>query len=142
MSAESSGKEIEVVEVTESVSVAADANAAWEFIGDPSALAEWHPAVDSSEVENDLRHLILGDGGRIEERITEQSEQSYSYEFIEGPLPVSDYSSRLSVEPSDQGAVISWSSTFEAQGVSESEAEKVIAGIYRAGLDAVAQRLG
>jgi hypothetical protein len=55
---------------------------------------------------------------------------------------VSDYSSRLWVEPSDQGAAITWSSTFEAQGVSESEAEELIAGIYRAGLDAVAQRLG
>lgn len=142
MSTEASGKEIEVVEVTESVSVAADADAAWELVGDPSALAEWHPAVGSSEVENDLRHVILGDGGRIEERITEQSGRSYSYEFIESPLPVGDYSSRLSVEPSDQGATISWSSTFEAQGVSEPEAEKVIAGIYRAGLDAVAQRLG
>ena len=142
VSAETSGEEIEMVEVTESVSVAADANAAWELIGDPSALAEWHPAIDSSEVENDLRHLILGDGGRIEERITEQSGRSYSYEFIESPLPVGGYSSRLSVEPSDRGATISWSSTFEAQGASESEAEELIAGIYRAGLDAVAQRLG
>lgn len=131
-----------MVEVTESISVAADANAAWELIGDPSALAEWHPAVDSSEVENDVRHLVLGDGGRIEERITERSGRSYSYEFIESPLPVSDYSSRLSVDPSDQGAEINWSSTFEAQGVPEHEAEKLIAGIYRAGLDAVAQRLG
>ncbi len=130
-----------MVEVTESISVAADPNAAWELVGDPSALAEWHPAVDSSEVENDLRHVSLADGGRIEERITEQSGQSYSYEFIESPLPVSDYSSRLSVEPSDQGATISWSSTFEAQGASESEAEKLIAGIYRVGLDSVAQRL-
>ena len=142
MTERANGEETEMVEVTESVSVGADADATWEMIGDPSALAEWHPAVDSSEVENDLRHCVLGDGGRIEERITEQSGRSYSYDITEGPLPISDYSSRISVEPSDQGATITWSCTFEAQGVSEPEAEKLIGGIYRAGLDAVAQRLG
>lgn len=130
-----------MAEVRESVSVAAGADAAWELIGDPAALADWHPAVDSSEMENGTRHVVLGNGGRIEERITEQSGRSYSYELIESPLPVSDYSSRLSVEPSDQGATITWTSTFQAQGVSESEAEELIAGSYRAGLDAVAQRL-
>jgi len=130
-----------MVEVTESVSVTGDADTAWGLIGDPSALAEWHPAIASSEVENDLRHCTLGDGGRLEERITEQSGQSYSYKILEGPLPVSDYSSRISVEPSDQGAEINWSATFEAQGVSEPEAEKLISGIYRAGLEAAAQRL-
>lgn len=131
-----------MVEVTESISVGADPNAVWELVGDPSALSDWHPAIASSEVENDLRHCALGDGGRLEERITEQSGQSYSYEILEGPLPVSDYSSRISVEPSDEGATINWSATFEAQGVSEPEAEKLIAEIYRTGLEAAAQRLG
>lgn len=131
-----------MVEVTESVSVAADASEAWDMIGQPGSLAQWHPAVDSSETEDDARHLVLGDGGRIEERITDRSERSYSYEIVEGVLPVSDYASRLSVEPSGQGSTISWSGTFEAAGVPEPDAEELIAGIYRAGLDAVAQRLG
>lgn len=131
-----------MVEVMESVAVAADANAAWDVVGPPGSIADWHPAVASSETENDVRHLILGDGGRVEERITEQSEHSYSYEILESVLPVSGYSSRLSVEPSDQGSTISWSGTFDAQGISEPEAQQLIAGMYRAGLDAVAQRLG
>ncbi len=131
-----------MAEVTESVSVNADADAAWEVIGNPSALADWHPGVDSSEVEGDLRHVVLGDGGRIEERITERADRSYSYVFLESPLPVSDYSSRLSVEASDQGATITWAATFQAQAVSESEAEELVSGIYRGGLDAVAERLG
>jgi carbon monoxide dehydrogenase subunit G len=128
--------------VTESVSVTSDADAAWKLVGDPSTFAGWHPAVDSSEVEGDLRLVVLGDGARIEERITERSGRSYSFEILASPLPLSDYSSRLSVEPADEGATITWASTFKAQGVPEAEAEELVAGIYRAGLDAAAQRLG
>lgn len=131
-----------MLQVNESVAVPADVETAWQLVGPPEALADWHPAVDSSDMTDDRRHVVLGDGARVEERITDRSDRSYSYEFIESPLPVSDYSATVSAEATDEGTTITWKGTFEAAGVSDSEAEQVIAGIYRAGLDSAAERLG
>jgi hypothetical protein len=43
--------------------------------------------------------------------------------------------------PSATGSVLDWSGTFEAKGVSDSEAVEIITGIYKAGLDALAEKL-
>ena len=64
---------------------------------------------------------------------------SVGYEIIESPLPVADYRATISVAESGGKAVVVWASTFEgtADGASD-----IIAGIYTAGLDALAAKFG
>jgi carbon monoxide dehydrogenase subunit G len=132
-----------VVKVSENVQVSASPEQVWGHIGDPSALAAWHPAIDGSEVDGSDRLCVLGDGGQVKERITEHSDgdRYYAYEILESPLPIRDCSSRLAVTASDQGSLLQWDSAFEADGASDEDAAELISGIYRAGLDNVAQQL-
>lgn len=130
-----------MVEVNESVSVAADPDAVWALIGDPAGISEWHPVIASSPVDGDLRHCVTADGAKLEERIIERGHHFFTWELLESPLPMTDYSARLSVAASDGGSTITWTATAEPAGTSAAELETMLSGIFRAGLDAAAQKL-
>ena len=125
------------IAVTESTIVNASAADVWGEVGGFNTLARWHPAVTISRQVHDQRYLTLANGAEIVEQETarDNDAMSYSYRILSGPLPVEDYHSTIRVTPmgGDQ-AKVSWSSTFEAAGVSDGEAEDVIRGVYKAGL--------
>ena len=60
---------------------------------------------------------------------------SFSYAIIDSPLPIADYTSTMAVTENGDGATITWSSSYSANGVSDEEALELMTGIYRAGLD-------
>ena len=130
------------VEVSESVTVSGEPAAVWAEIGGFCAIADWHPAVASCDMaESDgktLRTLALEGGGVLEEERISEGETAYGYAILEGPLPVAGYTSELMAEAGDGGTTITWTGAFDAAGATDEEAEAVIRGIYRAGLDAVA----
>ncbi|MEO1090397.1 MAG: SRPBCC family protein [Pseudomonadota bacterium] len=135
------------VEVERKVRVPASVETVWQAIGDFGALADWHPGVATCDVERNgalvHRHLRTVDGGEILEReVGEHAEDhSYTYEILSSPLPVSQYRAILRVLPDGNGAKIIWSSEFEAAaGTTPQDAAHVVAGIYDAGLDALAKR--
>ena len=125
--------------VTRSRAYAASADQIWGIIGTFGGLGEWHPAVVKQTNEGDLRHLEIPGGAVIVERSLGGDNHSYAYEIVSGPLPVSGYRSVLSVGAAGSGSVVSWTSTFEptADG-----ADGAVAGIYEAGLSALAEKLG
>jgi carbon monoxide dehydrogenase subunit G len=112
----------------------------WELIGQFKALADWHPAVEKSELEQggQVRRLSLVDGGIIVERLERTDDETFTYRYsiIESPLPVANYMSELRVvkDESGKGCRVEWSSEFDPSGASASDAEKVIRDIYEAGL--------
>lgn len=122
----------------------------WKLVGNFNALDVWHPAIVSSTMKGAgtkagaLRFLTLGDGAKIEEKLTAYSgvKHSYSYSIVTGPLPVKNYLSTLTLSPAGEGkTLVKWSSTFDANGVSDDEAKKVIGGIYDGGLSRVGSTL-
>lgn len=131
------------VEVERKVVVDANPEDVWAAIGDFGAIADWHPAIATCDVERNgrivHRHLRTVDGGEILERETQEDDvaHSYGYEILSSPLPVSSYRSVFRVLPEGHGSRIEWSSEFEAEGVTPQEAAAVIAGIYEAGLEAI-----
>lgn len=129
-------------EVTERISVGANVQDAARLVADPARLAEWHPAIASSSVEGDIRHLVFADGPTFDERITARSEHSYEYVIDENPLPLDDYSSGLSVEADGDGSTITWTGRFQPRGIPEAEANDMVTGLYRAGLENARQQLG
>lgn len=118
----------------------------WKLVGNFNALDVWHPAVVSSTMKGAgtkagaTRTLTLGNGAKIEEKLTAYSsvKHTYSYAITASPLPVKNYASTLTLSKAGEGkTLVKWSSTFDANGASDDEAKKVIGGIYDGGLSRV-----
>lgn len=142
-----SGAQAGEINIAESVLLPVKPAAGWALVGDFSALEGWHPAVAASTLKGtgraagDSRVLILGDGAKIREELESYDAEgmSYSYRIVRSPLPVTDYVSTLSVSADGDGSRITWQSSFDAKGdTPAAEAEKIMRGVYRGGLDAAA----
>jgi hypothetical protein len=128
--------------------VPASADTLWKTIGGFNSLANWHPAVVKSEAtgnnKGSTRTLTLANGGKIEERLEELSdnERLCRYTILSGPLPVGDYVAEIHVEDNGDGtSTVEWSSEFKPTGP-EKEAVKTIQGIYQAGFDNLQKMFG
>ncbi|MFE0749102.1 SRPBCC family protein [Gordonia sp. NPDC058843] len=131
------------IEVTKDFSRSAEA--VWAWIGDTGGVATWIPAIDSSRMDGDVRHVVFTDGEPARERIVQFDAEgrTYSYEYIDGPLPLEHYRSTVTVlETGDDTSSVRWSAEFGA-GSSEVEAElaSAIEGIYAAALDELAVKV-
>lgn len=116
----------------------------WEVAGETfCTIKEWHPAVaecdESQEGDVTFRTLTLQDGGKIKEKLTDKDDTGYSYEIVESPLPVKNYKATLKVGEYDEPERIEivWKSEFDANGVSDDEAKKIIAGIFEDGVKGI-----
>lgn len=139
------------LEVTRSRDIPAPADAVWALIGDFCAIQLWHPQVercilsaddDDDGIRAQIRGLVVKGGlGTIVEVETARDEtgRSYSYGFVQGPLPVRAYNATLAVRPNGSGSTVIWSATFEADGMSDAEAVADIAGVFEAGLAGIAR---
>jgi hypothetical protein len=121
-----------------------DPEEVWALIGDFCAIKNWHPAVanceESKEGDVTYRLLTLKNGGKIKEKLTGTEETSYSYEIVESPLPVKNYKATLEVEEDEDSpdrSEVEWEATFDANGASDEDAQKAIAGIFEDGVKAI-----
>lgn len=135
--------------VKESVSLNASATDIWSVIGDFDRLDTWHPAIAASEAASSgdcsIRHLTLGDGSKIVERLDESDEKArrYTYTILDaGPLPVRNYQSTLEVSGDTSVSIVTWSSEFEARGTTEADAQAAISGVYKGGFAALIDKFG
>jgi hypothetical protein len=129
------------ISVTQVYSVAPEA--LWAVVGAPGKISTWHPAIAMSSVEGSTRRCTLADGAMVLEEITshDDGELRYSYRIVDSPLPVSDYTSTLRVQPNGDGARLTWESQFQVVGAPEADVENMIRGLYQAGLDSVAAHI-
>ncbi|MBA4131020.1 MAG: SRPBCC family protein [Hyphomicrobium sp.] len=117
----------------------------WAKIGGFCAIKDWHPALagceESKEGDATFRTLTLKDGGKIKEKLTGTTETGYTYQIVDGPLPVKDYSASFSARADNDEpgkAIVVWSASFAAKGKPDSEARGVIEGIFKDGLKSIA----
>ncbi len=148
--------------VTVTTEVAASPGEVWEAIGNFQDMS-WHPAVFSTEGEggNEIdatRVLTLGQegGGTISEVLYkyDADKMSYSYRITDVKvevLPVTNYSSHLTVKPLDGGgSLVEWRGAFyrgypnndPPPELSDEAAIAAVTAVYQAGLGALAQRFG
>lgn len=133
------------VEVRRSVDVAAPPDEVWQAVGEFCSIADWHPMIASCVREEEgtaeLRLLMTEDDRMLREQLMQRSDEEhfYRYGILDSPLPVTGYVSTLSVVPADQEghSVVIWRSRFTAQGVPDTEAAAIVAGIYEAGLEQI-----
>ena len=119
----------------------------WEMIGRFNALPDWHPAVQSSDLEEGgkVRRLTLMGGGEIVERLEklDDVEHAYRYAIESSPLPVANYVAEIHVSENENGGcTVEWSSDFVADGAPEADATRVIRDIYTAGFDNLRKLFG
>ena len=129
--------------VTRKVTLDAPLSEVWALVGNFHGVAEWHPAVDSSTRaavgDEEFRRLAIAGGGEILEHLVSKTTHSYTYAILRSPLPLAHYEAKIEANTAGAGTEITWSSSFTPTA---ENADEVVAGIYQAGLDALAARFG
>ena len=131
----------EQLNVSREAVLKANPETVWKMIGNFNHLDVWHPVVVDSKLtgSGETRVLTLGNGANITEKLLAHSDDkmSYTYAIMESPLPVKEYVSTISVDRTNEGSIVKWTSTFNASDVTDEKAIEVISGIYEAGLGAL-----
>lgn len=136
--------------VTEKIAIDAPADVVWTVIKDFDALAKWHPAVEASpadkgNAEGSVRQLKLQGGGALTETLERYNAEgkSYSYRAKDGgALPVTNYTSTLTVSGEGNKSVVEWRGAFyrgfpnndPPPDQNDEAAVRAVTGVYQAGL--------
>jgi hypothetical protein len=130
-----------MTQVSMSTQVNASPDQVWRLIGGFDALPDWLPLITCSETSEGgrLRHVTLADGAVLVERLLSfsESDRSYAYAIVGGPIPVANYRATLRVRPQagQPGSVVDWASEFEPAGAPEADVVALIRGVFQAGFD-------
>jgi len=133
-------------DVTETVTTTAPPKTVWHLIGKFDAIVNWLPGVVSSPADKgstvgSVRTITLKapGGPTVVETLTAHKGHSYSYKIDKVDpkvLPVSGYTSTISVVKADGGSTVTWTGSFTpAGGADDAAASKAVSGLYRSGLD-------
>ncbi len=148
--------------VTVTTEVAAEPAAVWEVIGNFHDMG-WHPAVFETQGEagnqiDSTRVVVLGEAGgpTINELLYKHDpvKMTYSYRIEDVAvevLPVTNYSSHLTVKPLDGGgSLIEWRGAFyrgypnndPPEELNDEAAIAAVTAIYEAGMAELVERFG
>jgi uncharacterized protein YndB with AHSA1/START domain len=136
--------------VVEQVTIDAPAATVWARIKNFDALKDWHPAIaespaDKGNEEGSVRLLKLRGGGEMTETLEtyDDARMRYSYRAKDGgALPVSNYTSTVSVRSEGNQSVVEWRGAFyrgypnndPPPDKNDEAAVRAITGVYQAGL--------
>ncbi len=144
-----------MVQVYVSSVIDSTADNVWSRIRDFNGLPLWHPLVADSRIENNqpgdrvgcIRHFHQRDGGAIREKLLALSDYEYSctYEMLESPMGVTNYTATLKLTPVTDGArcFAEWSAEFDCDEGRERELTETIgSGVFQGGFDALKRHFG
>jgi carbon monoxide dehydrogenase subunit G len=136
--------------VVERITINAPPAAVWAKIKDFSALKAWHPAIAESPADKgneagSVRQLKLKGGGELTETLEshDDAKMKYSYRAKDGgALPVTNYTSTISVAAEGSQSVVEWRGAFYRGDPkndppperNDDAAVKAITGVYTSGL--------
>jgi carbon monoxide dehydrogenase subunit G len=136
--------------VVEKITIDAPAAAVWARIKNFDAFKDWHPVVAESPASQgnsvgSVRSLKLHGGGELTETLEgyDDAAMKYSYRAKDGgALPVTNYTSTITVTASGNQSVVEWRGAFY-RGYPQNDpppdrnddaAVKAITGVYQSGL--------
>lgn len=143
--------------VTETVTIAAPPDRVWAVVGNFGDMS-WLPLVERTEARGGAseatRTLHLKGGATIDEQLAKHEPQkmSYAYRITKVDvkvLPVTNYSSTITVKPDGAGSVVEWRGAFyrgypnndPPPQLNDEAAMRAVSGVYRLGLDALKQKV-
>ena len=134
----------------EKITINAPPAAVWARIKNFDALKDWHPAVaaspsDQGNAVGSVRQLKLKGGGALTETLEshDDAKMRYSYRAKDGgALPVTNYTSSLSVVAEGSQSVVEWRGAFyrgypnndPPADQNDEAAVKAVTDVYRSGL--------
>ncbi|MEU9117388.1 SRPBCC family protein [Streptomyces sp. NPDC048483] len=129
----------------------ADPDTVWRTIGRFDALAEWHPQVPPSVLEDDadpetpgaVRAFTLDGTVVARERLLAKDDttRSYRYTVLDPFLPVTDYQATLTAAHHEQGTEVRWTATYAGAAEAVPQVEEIFGdGVYGVGLRALGER--
>ncbi|MEP6874019.1 MAG: SRPBCC family protein [Burkholderiales bacterium] len=136
--------------VIETITIAAPASAVWARVKNFDALKDWHPAIEASpadegNAEGSERRLTVKGGGALVETLERYDDAAmrYSYRAKDGgALPVTNYTSTISVTGEGNTATVEWRGAFyrafpnndPPPDKNDEAAVKAVTGVYQSGL--------
>jgi len=136
--------------VVETITIAAPPAAVWAKIKNFDALKDWHPAVESSPAdkgnsEGSVRQVGLKGGGALVETLERHDDAAMRYTYRAkdgGALPVTNYTSTISVSGEGNTATVEWRGAFyrgfpnndPPPDKNDEAAVKAVTGVYQSGL--------
>jgi hypothetical protein len=136
--------------VTEKITIDAPADTVWKKVREFNALKDWHPAVadsaaDKGNAEGSVRTVKLKSGGTLVETLEgyDDAKMKYNYRAKDGgALPVTNYTSVLSVVADGGKSVVEWRGAFyrgfpnnnPPPEQNDEAALKAVTDVYRGGL--------
>jgi Polyketide cyclase / dehydrase and lipid transport len=128
-----------MTKVTVATKVMAPAEEVWRLVGGWNALPDWHPAVETSILEDGghKRRVKLTDGAEIIEQLEkfDGEAKTYTYSIVASALPLTDYRSTITVQREGETSTIEWSTSFKPVGAPESDVVKSLREFYEAGFE-------
>jgi carbon monoxide dehydrogenase subunit G len=137
--------------VIEKISINAPPSVVWAKLKNFDALKDWHPAVAESpaekgNTEGSVRQIKLKGGGTLTETLEsyDDTKMKYSYRAKDGgALPVTNYTSTISVVAEGSKSVVEWRGAFyrgfpnndPPPEQNDEAALKAITGVYKSGLE-------
>jgi len=136
----------------ETMTINAAADAVWNKIAQPCAMAKWHPAIKACTAEGQDMQLTLDNGGTLHFQIDELDPASRTLYYRFGDdialetFPVSSLTGKLQVEADGAGSKVHWAATFyrfdthndPEPGVDDDAAREAVEAFVKAGLDGLA----
>jgi len=135
---------------TETVAIEAPAEKVWALVHNFDALKDWHPAVEASPAdkgnsEGSVRQVKLKGGGALTETLESHDEAKMRYTYRAkdgGALPVTNYTSTISVKADGGKAVVEWRGAFyrgypnnnPPPDQNDEAAVAAVAAVYKSGL--------
>lgn len=135
----------------ERITIDAPPSVVWAKIKNFDALKDWHPAVATSTADQgnavgSVRRVLLKGGGELTETLEghDDAKMKYSYRAKDGgALPVTNYTSSISVSAEGSQSVVEWRGAFyrgypnndPPPEQNDEAAVKAVVGVYKGGLE-------
>jgi len=107
--------------------VDSNAERVWGVLKQFGAISAWHPAIPESYIEDGqpdglvgcIRRLTLQDGAILREQLLmlDARNRSFSYRFVESPLPLDNYVATVKLVPltDHDKTVVQWIARFDTR---------------------------
>jgi polyketide cyclase/dehydrase/lipid transport protein len=134
--------------LSRSIDVNGTPGAVWSMIGPFCAIKDWLPPVGTCTLDGatpPTRTLVTKDGKTtfVElQTARDDAKHLYSYTFVSSPLPVTHYTSTITVTAkSESVSTVTWSGAYTPDPGKEKDANDTLSGIYKSGLDMIKAKL-
>jgi hypothetical protein len=137
-----------MIQAEQKTELNASAEEVWEIVSNFNAFPRYIELVENSIIKTEdkgtVRTLTLGNGETLKEKLIRYDfdDKTIQYTIVEGPLPVKNYLATMTVAPTEDGCLFTWSGKFNGAGMSDEDAAETMSGVYQLGCEGLKRIFG